>query len=74
VSDPIQVQVLQFYLIVVPQPPEEAMRGRREPAHMEVDKKDVVAIRRLWLPLAAGHEPYVGGTPPSKKPALDEAL
>ena len=48
-SDPIQVQVLQFYLIVVPQPPEEAMCGRREPAHMEVDKKDVVAIRRLWL-------------------------
>jgi hypothetical protein len=51
--DPVRVEVLQLYLIVMKEPSEEGMRGRPEPALVEVHEGDDVAITRHRQLLAA---------------------
>jgi hypothetical protein len=51
--DPIRIEVLQLYLVVVEKPAEEGMRGHPESALVEVREGNDVAVPRRWQFLAA---------------------
>ena len=74
VIDPVRVQVLQLDPVVVQQPAEEAVRGHREPALMEVGKGDDVAVRQRRRILKLRHLPLVHRRLPTQEATLDEAL
>jgi hypothetical protein len=44
VLDLVRVEVLQFNLVVVKEPPEEGMRGHHKPALVEVHEGDDIAV------------------------------
>jgi hypothetical protein len=58
--DPIRVEVLQLYLIVMEEPLEEGMKGRPKPTIMEVREGDDVAITWRQQLLAASTMPLLG--------------
>jgi hypothetical protein len=51
--DPVGVEVLQLYLVVVEKPTEEWMRGHPESALMEVREGNNIAISQRWQLLTA---------------------
>ena len=66
--------MLQLYLIVIQQPPNESMRGYPESPLMEDGKRDDIPFRRHRLTLVARKQPLLDGGQWAEKATADEAL
>jgi hypothetical protein len=72
VLDPVRAEVLQLDPVVVKEPSEEGMRGRRNPALVEVREGDDITVARCRHLLTASKEPLSCSRLRAEKPALDK--
>ena len=74
VLDSVGIKVLQLYLVVVQQPPNELVGGGGESSLVEVSEGHNVAFGRRWRILIVEQPPLLDGGPRAKKATMNEAL